>query len=179
MSSTRTAVLAVVVGAAATFAFPTASMAQMSLKGPESGWYVGGNLGLADFDEAGDDDMSFKILGGYQLNRNWAVELGYSDFGKVGFGGVDVKGNALELVGVGMLPINDKFSVLGKLGFARGELKAGGTSADSTEITYGFGAQYNLSPTLGIRGEYQMYPDVGDGGTDINVLSVGVVFRFR
>lgn len=174
MNKIKAAALAAVVGAAV--AFPTVSLAQM--KG-DSGWYVGGNVGMADFDEFGDDDMSFKILGGYQINKHFAAELAYTDFGKVSIAGFDVKGNAIELVGVGSLPINDKFSVFGKLGFAKGELKAAGDSEDSVEVTYGIGVQYNFTPALGIRGEYQMYTDVGDGITDVSVLSVGVVYRFK
>jgi len=179
----RTAIFAVVVGAAATVAFPTASLAQMTLKGPDSGWYIGGNLGMADFDEFGDDDTSFKILGGYQINRNFGVEVGYIDFGKVDITGGSVKASAFELVGVGTLPINDKFSVIGKLGFARGEGEAntvvGTFSDDSVEVTYGVGVKYNFTPVLGVTAEYQAYPDVGNGGSDINVFSVGVVYRFR
>ena len=117
MNKIKAAALAAVVGAAV--AFPTVSLAQMSMKGPDSGRYVGGNVGLAEVDELGEDDMSFKILGGYQINRNFGVELGYTDFGKVSVApGIDVKGNAIELVGVGTLPLNDKFSLIGKLGFA-------------------------------------------------------------
>ena len=176
MNKIKAAALAAVVGAAV--AFPTVSLAQM--KGPDSGWYVGGNIGLAEVDELGEDDMSFKILGGYQINRNFGVELGYTDFGKVSAApGIDVKGNAIELVGVGTLPLNDKFSLLGKLGFAMGEFKGGGASADSTELTYGIGAQYNLSPVLGLRAEYQIYTDVGDGASDVNVMSIGIVYRFK
>jgi OOP family OmpA-OmpF porin len=159
-------------------AVPSVGMAQ-GMTGPDSGWYVGGNLGQSDFKEAGEKDTAFKVLGGYQINRNWGAEVGYTDFGKVTASGVDLKGNALELVGVGTLPINDKFSVYGKAGFARGEIKATGSSDDSVELTYGIGVQYNFSPVFGIRGEWQKYPDVGNGATDVDVMSVGVVYRFR
>jgi OmpA-OmpF porin, OOP family len=181
MNKIKAAALAAVVGAAV--AFPTVSLAQMSMKGPDSGWYVGGNIGLADVDEAGDDDMSFKILGGYQINRNWGVELGYSDFGKVSTLGQTFTGTAWELVGVGTLPINDKFSVFGKLGFAMGEGEESGPlgsgSEDSTELTYGIGVKYNLTPAFGITAEYQMYPDFANGATDISVMSIGVIYRFK
>jgi len=181
MNKIKAAALAAVVGAAV--AFPTVSLAQMSMKGPDSGWYIGGNLGQADVDDLGDKDTSFKILGGYQINKHFGAELGYTDFGKASSGGVTFKGTAWELVGVGTLPINDKFSVFGKLGFAMGDGEASApgitVSDDSTEVTYGIGVKYNFTPVFGVTAEYQAYPDFANGATDINVFSVGVVYRFR
>jgi OOP family OmpA-OmpF porin len=179
MNKIKTAALAAVVGAAV--AFPTVSMAQM--KGSDSGWYIGGNIGQADVDELNEKDTSFKILGGYQINRNFAAELGYTDFGKVETGGVTFKGTAWELVGVGSLPLSDKFSVFGKLGFAMTDGKAtgvfGSVSDDSTDLTYGIGVKYNFTPTLGVTAEYQMYPEFANDASDVSVMSIGVVFRFR
>jgi OOP family OmpA-OmpF porin len=180
MNKIKTAALAAVVGAAV--AFPTVSMAQMSMKGPDSGWYIGGNLGQADADNF-DSDTSFKILGGYQINKNFGAELGYTDFGKSDSGGVTFKGTAWELVGVGTLPLSDKFGVFGKLGFAMGDGEAtsplGTFSDDSVELTYGFGVKYNFTPVLGVTAEYQAYPDFANGATDVTVMSIGVLFRFK
>jgi len=165
-------VVAGVLGAIALAVAPAVAMAQ-------SPWYAGVHIGQADVDEADDEDTAFRILGGYQINQNFAAELAYTDFGKVddGFGG-KVKGNAIELVGVGSWPVADRFSVYGKLGLSRGEFKAGGLSDDSIEVTYGVGVRYDVTPQIGVRGEWQNYPDVGDGASDVSVLSVGVVFKF-
>ncbi len=182
MNKIKAAALAAAVGAA--MAFPTVSMAQMNLKGPDSGWYVGGHIGQSDIDEIGEKDTAFRILGGYQINKNFGAELGYTDFGKSESGGITFKGNAIELTAVGTLPINNQFSVYGKLGFAmtEGEASALGVSRseDSVTPTYGVGVQYNFSPTLGLRGEWQRY-DVGDDPiqSDVDVLSIGVIFRFK
>lgn len=181
MNKIKAAALAAVVGAAV--AFPTVSMAQMSMKGPDSGWYIGGNLGQSDIDELGEGDTSFKILGGYQINKHFGAELGYTDFGKAESGGTTVKGTAWELVGVGTLPINDKFSVFGKLGFAMGDGEAssalGTASDDSVELTYGIGVKYNFTPVFGVTAEYQAYPDFANGFSDVSVMSIGVVYRFK
>lgn len=181
MNKIKAAALAAVVGAAV--AFPTVSMAQMSMKGPDSGWYIGGNLGQSDIDRLGEGDTSFKILGGYQINRNFAAELGYTDFGSASSGGTTVEGTAIELVGVGSLPLSDKFAVFGKLGFAMtdGEASALGVTAsdDSVELTYGIGVKYNFTPALAVTAEYQMYPDFANGFSDVSVMSVGVLFRFK
>ena len=175
MGNIRNAALAAV--CAVVMGVPSLAMAQM--KSADSGWYVGGHIGMADVDRTGDDDMSAKVIGGYQINRNFAAEVGYIDFGKTSSGGVDLKANAWEAVAVGILPVGDRFGVYGKAGFFWGETKAAGTSSDSVELTYGVGVQYTFTPNLGMRGEWQKYTDVGDGTTDIDVLSVGVVFRFK
>jgi OmpA-OmpF porin, OOP family len=178
MTKLKTAALALI--SAAALSVPSISTAQT---GPDSGWYVGGHLGQSDVDELNETDTSFKVLGGYQINRNFAVEAGYIDFGKATSGGTTFKGNALELVGVGLLPLSNQFSLYGKLGFARtegeGSNALGSEKENSTEITYGFGVQYDLNRNIGIRGEWQNYLDVGDGRSDVTVLSIGVIYRFR
>jgi OmpA-OmpF porin, OOP family len=162
---------------AAAFSLPSLAMAQM--KG-DSHWYIGGGIGQADVKEISDEDTSMKIFGGYQINRTWAVELGYTDFGKVSAGGAEFSSNAWELVGVGTLPLGDgKFGLFGKAGFFWGEAKGGGVKDDSVELTYGVGAAWNFTPNLALRGEYQRYTDVGNGASDVDVLGINVVYRFK
>ena len=169
------------------------SSASMAQGKPDTGFYVGATLGQSDFDvdcgglgvSCDTKDTAFRVLGGYQINRNFAAEVGYHDFGKVtvsGPGGsADIKANAFELVGLGMFPINPQFSVYGKLGFYRGEAKALGEKDTNTDLTYGVGVQYNFNRQLGVRGEWQQYKGLGsdDSDVDVSVLSVGVVFKFQ
>ncbi|HEY9530650.1 MAG TPA: outer membrane beta-barrel protein, partial [Burkholderiales bacterium] len=56
------------------------------------------------------------------------------------------------------------------------EVSVGGVSADddSTELTFGVGAQYDVSRNLGIRAQWQRY----GADEDIDVISLGVVFKF-
>jgi hypothetical protein len=152
--------LAGLLGALAMIVVPATSMAQS--RGASSPWYAGFHFGQADIDEADEFDKMF------------AAELAYTSFGEV----QGVKGNAIELVGVAGWPVADRFSVYGKLGFARGEFKAGGLSDDSIELTYGIGVRYDFAPNMGARLEWQSYPDVGDGASDVSVMSIGLVFKF-
>ena len=175
MTRIRTAVFAVVTGVGASLAFPTAGIAQMSTA--DRHWYIGGHVGRADWDRANDEDTSIRMLGGYQFNKNIAIEFGYIDLGKVAGG--SATGKASDVVGVGSIPLADKFSVYGKLGFAWSEVKGFGQNESGLELTYGLGASYDFSPTVAFRGEWQKYPDAGDGATDIDVLSIGVIFRFK
>lgn len=138
--------------------------------------------------------MAFKILGGYQVNPNFAVEFGYADLGKTeasfaGFGSDAIAGSGFEVLAVGIAPINQQWSMYGKLGFFRWDVDykdgtglIGSASASGTDLTYGFGAQYSLTKTAALRVEYQQYNDAGDPNTtgegDVSVMSVGVIFRF-
>jgi len=131
-------------------------------------FYLGAEVGQADF--GSEDDTSFKIIGGYQFHRNIAAEAGYGMlFDK---GGNEV--TALEVVAVGMFPVMDKLSVIGKLGFANVEVDTSAGSDDKTELTYGLGVQYDFTRNLGARAQWQRY----DTDNEVDVLSVGIVYRF-
>lgn len=172
------------------------------------GFYVGAALGQAEHKDAcagattcDDKDTAWKIIAGYQFNRNLAVELGYADLGESTASGV-VSGvnvsvraelTAWEVVAVGSLPLMDRLAIYGKLGLFRGEVDlsatgtlggftASGSGSDSnTDLTFGFGVRYDFTRNLAVRAEWQRYPDVGGdntGESDVDLLSVGVLFRF-
>lgn len=183
-----------VLGIAGAIAFSGAAVAQ------DTGFYAGLSLGQSTADDActgvsgpgiscDDKDTAWKILGGYQFNRHFAVELGYTDLGEVSASGpggsVSVESSAFEVVAVGMMPIADKFSIYGKLGVYRGETDASAPgvsiSESTTDLTFGIGARYDFTRNLGVRAEWQKYSDVGGGEigeADVDVISVGVIFRF-
>jgi OmpA-OmpF porin, OOP family len=147
--------------------------------------YIGGTIGQAEYKDGGggdDKDTAWRILGGYQFNRHFAAELGYHNLGEASAAGGALEGTAWELVGVGAYPIVDKLSVYGKLGVYRGELEAPGAEETNTDLTFGVGLQYDLLKNVGVRGEWQRYSKMGGGNlveTDVDVLSVGVVYRFQ
>ena len=131
-----------------------------------TGFYIGAEVGNTDVGGA-DDDIGFKILGGYQFHRNIAAELGYGlMYDK---SGVEVK--ALEAVAVGMFPIANQFSIIGKLGLANIDVNPGD---DKTELTWGVGVQYDFSRNLGVRALWQRY----ETDEAIDFLAVGVTWKF-
>jgi len=169
--------------------------------GQDRGWYLGGSIGQSsvDIEDCGgvvscdDKDTAWRILGGYQINRNFAVELGYHQLGEASAsfpgGQVNFESTAIELVGIGALPLANNFALYAKAGFYRGESEATGSNVggpinvkeSNTDLTYGVGAQYNFNPRFGIRAEWQRYANMGGeeiGESDIDVLSIGVVVRF-
>lgn len=169
--------------------------------GQDRGWYLGASLGQSSMDIEGcggviscdDKDTAWRILGGYQINRNFAVELGYHQLGDASAsfpgGQVDFEATAIELVGLGILPLANNFALYAKAGFYRGETEASGSNAlgpvdvseTNTDLTFGLGAQYNFNPRFGVRAEWQRYTNMGGeatGESDVDVLSIGVLVRF-
>ena len=169
--------LAAMLGAAS-MAVSAGAMAQQT----DTGWYVGASIGQADLGP--DDSTAWKITGGYQLNRNLSVELSYTDLGDAdvdtGIPGLsaNVEATAFELVGVYKFPVGNQFSIYGLAGLAMTEVEAsiGGVSAsdDSTDLTFGFGAQYDFSRNMGVRAQWQRY----DADDEADVISIGVVVKF-
>ena len=167
--------LAAMLGAAA-MAVSAGAVAQQA----DTGLYVGGMIGQSDLDI--DEDTAWKASIGYQVNRTISVELGYTHLGEVSGSELGIpfeaEATAWEVIGIGKLPLGNNFSVYGLLGIAmvEAEVSVGGVSADddSTELTFGVGAQYDVSRNLGIRAQWQRY----GADEDIDVISLGVVFKF-
>jgi OOP family OmpA-OmpF porin len=174
-----------------------------SMTGPDSGWSVGASFGQSKIDcstggvagvSCDDTDTAFRIFGGYQFNKHFGVELGYADLGSATISGAgitaSVEAKAWDLVAVGRLPISEQFSVFGKLGMYRADSDLssntpliGSASDTNTDITYGIGLQYDFNKNFGLRAEWQQYKKVGSDSTggdgDVDVMSIGVVYRFR
>lgn len=151
---------------AATMAVSAGALAQQKAAG--TGFYAGADVGNADF--GSDDDTAFKIFGGFQFHPNVAVEAGWSQL----FDKNSAEVTALELVAVGIFPVANQLSIIGKLGFANVEVETPSGSSDKTELTFGIGVQYDVTPKIGVRGQWQRY----DTDQEIDLLSIGVLVRF-
>jgi OmpA-OmpF porin, OOP family len=182
-----------ILGVASAMAFAGPALAQ------DAGWYVGATLGQSkskdaceDVPDCDDKDTAWRILGGYQFNKNLAVELGYTDVGEASASAgpftASIEVAIWELVAVGSWPFTPNFSAYGKLGMYRGDTElttnAPGISNESesnTDLTYGIGVRWDFTKNLGLRAEYQVYSDVGGGNIgegDVDVISIGVIWKF-
>lgn len=159
-----------------------------------------GATGLSSSTDSGD--FAYKLQFGYQFNDNFAIEGGYIDLGKASYSATFTGGNAnaevkvrgINLSALGIYPINDTFSIFGKVGFIDAHVKEtasasgpGGSataSASSTDIkpTVGFGGTYKVNEKVGIRAEYEFFNKLGNhrttGEANVNLLSAGLVYKF-
>jgi OOP family OmpA-OmpF porin len=167
------------------------------------GWYVGGSLGQADISDINcpsgfscdDKDTAWRIFGGYDMNRNFAVELGYADLGEFnrssGATNLSIDGAAWDISAIGSFPVADRFSVYGRLGLYYSDVDTASVGNETnTDLLFGVGARYDFSPNVGLLADWTRYSDVsavdrsGPGGTvrsvgsDIDVLTLGVRVKF-
>lgn len=151
----------------------------------DTGFYAGAGAGQALVDERAydDEDTAFSVFGGYQFHRNFALEAGYTDFGKLEPRG---EGSNLELASasltaVGILPFTEKFSGYAKAGFQRWDLDraipglTGTAKDDGTDPVYGLGLQYRFNDLVALRGEYTR-SEVEE--LDVDAAQVQVRFDF-
>lgn len=159
-----------------------------------------GGYGTTAFSES-ERSTGFKLYGGYQFNRNFALEGGYFDLGRFNYhantipaGTLDgrIRLRGLNLDAVGILPLGDRFTVFGRVGaaYAQARDNFSGTGAVSvvnpnprkndTNLKVGLGMGYMLSDALQLRLEaerYRINDAVGNRG-DVDMVSVGLVYRF-
>lgn len=164
---------------------------------------AGGVTGLSS--SIDDTDTGYKFQLGYSFNPNLAIEGGYVDLGEMtykasgtllgipGNAKGTVEANGWNIAVVGTLPLNQQFSLFGKFGSiytdvdAKVTLSGGGGSisakanASDWETSFGFGATYQINKQWGVRAEWERFNNLGDsdtGESDVDLLSVGAVFRF-
>ncbi len=187
----------------------------------DTGWYAGINGGMTettideerirsslltsgftvtDFSDD-DSDSGYKLFGGYQFNQYFAVEAGYFDLGSYGFtaealppgtltGNIEVSGFNVDLVG--LLPLTERFSLIGRVGANYAEASDNFSStglitvpdpnptARDTNLKYGVGAQWDFSDRIAARVEaerYRLDDAVGNKG-DIDLYSLNLLLRF-
>jgi OmpA-OmpF porin, OOP family len=147
--------------------------------------------GVAGISESKDDsDKGYKVTFGFKVDRNWALEVARTNFGKFSHSYDDGAGGTVDqvyrVVGwsasvLGMLPIGDRFAFFGRLGQMKSHTTTdaeNATGAIATALTtsgvptsgekakwstvLGVGAQINFPGHLGLRVEYEDYGSVGD-----------------
>ncbi len=186
----------------------------------EGGYYYGGlgagtaraklNAGAITREQTGttattverdDRDTTYKLFGGYQMNRNIGLELGYFRLGSFGFdatttpagtlgGRASVQGMNLDLVGTA--PLSESWSAIGRIGatYARTRTTLNGTGAAlvsesnpstrKTDYKFGGGLQYAFNKSFLVRGEAERYRvnDAVNHKLNVNVLTLSLVFPF-
>jgi OOP family OmpA-OmpF porin len=167
-----------------------------------TGPYVGGTLGYSQAKKGclgilgggrscDENDPSFGVFGGYQVNRYLSAEIALRDLGKVRASGATssdhIHAAVWDFTALGLWPIEARFSAYGRLGAYRATLDTsvrGVADQTSTGLTYGGGLQWDFIGGYGLRADWQRYRKVGKDDTlyGVNyydVLAVAAVWRFR
>jgi OOP family OmpA-OmpF porin len=174
---------------------------------------VFGSVGLSIVDATStldDSDTGFGLAGGYQVNQNFAAELAWVDLGDISYAangtvtdgvdtfdaglGIDQSASGPVFSLLGIVPIGERFSVFGRVGFALmsvdadatvsidGESTADSVSTDRSNLMYGIGGEFSFNRRFGVRLGWDRYAEVGSedqaGEVDIDLISLGLRFNF-
>lgn len=153
---------------------------------PSQPLYGGINLGSpqwrADVNGVANDDhgTSGKLYLGYQLGPVLSVEGGYLDLGKISDPLGQARARGLFVDAVGTWPIAPQWSVVGRAGLAHGDIKTSTGDDTSLGLRAGLGLQYDLNPSVALRGELERnrFTDVFGQGLSADQVTLGVKMKF-
>jgi OOP family OmpA-OmpF porin len=146
-------------------------------------------LGVRNLSSSMSNGTSMAGALGYAINENFAVEGGYLNSGKMTYSAtatgatinVDVTVTAMQVAFLGVAPMNDKFSLFGKIGYSWTTATTSGTvnsvaiastSTNKTSTGYGAGAMYKFTDQLSLRASYEVY------ASDATGFLFGLQFKF-
>lgn len=164
--------------------------------------YLGGSIGQSDTSNycnystsCDSKTTSYKVFGGYNIDKNFAVESSYFSSGKasmnsgLALGHSEQKKTGFSLAGVYNYEFNEAFGGFAKLGIARVKtetsfdtsgLPAYTASYTGNQALYGLGVIYKINPNLAVRAEFEMYnpKTFSNNGTSASNLSAGLQYNF-
>jgi OOP family OmpA-OmpF porin len=175
---------AVLAGSGALAAVP--AFAQVGAGGTGSPAYGGLSLSASKWRDSvggvseGSAGTGFKVYGGWQFTPNFALEGGAVGLGRVSNASGEAKARGYFLDAVGVLPLDNNWSLLGRAGVVN--VKTITSTADSDRgwgTKIGLGAQYQLTKSLALRGEWERYRlNAFDTHPNVDQLSVGLKLGF-
>ncbi len=143
--------------------------------------YLGVNAGQNKIDVATvKASTAYGVLGGYAFNENIAAEVSYTNIGSAERNlSVDkLTGNVMSIAAVGSLPLSQAFTLFAKLGYAQSKIDVAGFSSQTkSDLTYGVGAQFNASKTVGIRLGYDSFKVAKNPTANSALITIGAVFK--
>lgn len=159
--------------------------------------YLGAEVGKGSWNDNCNASMpcstnsnTYKIFGGYQFDKNFALEGSYFSLGSIkgsanyngGLNPLRLKGTGFELDAVYQHELANQLSGFAKLGVASIKTEGSGAISDSTTSTQpviGVGLNYQLTKELSLRTELESRRVKFEGNKEtINNLSVGLQYHF-
>ena len=186
------------------------ALASVAQAAPQANtFYAGGKAGWASFHDGLEqfenqqlskgtlrNSVTYGIFGGYQITDNFAVELGYDDFGRAKLrtdGKTTAKhtNHGAHLSLKASYPIITDLDAYARVGAAlvRSDYKGEAVERDhklQTSAVFAGGLEYAILPELALRVEYQWLNNVGkkdnsfstDYRPDIGSVTAGLSYRF-
>jgi OOP family OmpA-OmpF porin len=158
------------------------------------GFYAGASIGSAnlddDFDgfEVDDDTTAYRLIGGWWVNRYFALEAGYQNFGDFeqdfSINGelqqAKLSADGYTLGVQGSYPLANRISVYGRAGwfFWDGEAEVNNVTQASPEDSnpyLGLGLSYDITDSFSVNSDWSRY-ELESANSD--VFSIGFQFRF-
>jgi OmpA-OmpF porin, OOP family len=173
-----------------------------------AGWLAGGGVGTSenkDYDcidcgpigTVDDNGAGYKLFGGFQFHRNFAVVGGFAQLADTEATGPAPFTDLLEVNGpyvsaVGILPLGANFELFAAAGVFHWnqDVRFNGTSGSfsGTDLTFSAGAGWNFSafgtPGFSVQLEWQQFNDVGTNDPffghldDYSLTTLNALYRF-
>jgi hypothetical protein len=172
-----------------------ASAPALAAEPPSRGFYVGGGVGSATFDDDGlfaglrfdDTDTTYGVFAGYKFMKYLAVEARYSDLGgySVSDGviqeSLDATGYSAHVVGIVPLGTGG-WELFGQLGIGNVKLDSNCCGSDSTSTgSAGIGVRYYPTPHLGLSFAIDAYAweENVNGNRDVGISTTQLLVQYQ
>lgn len=149
--------------------------------------FFGGSFGQAEAESfctgssnCNGEDTSWKVYGGYTLNKLMDLEVAYNSVGDLNRttedGTETSEISALSISAVGKYEVSETIEAFGKLGATSWSSSNNFGDDDGIGLSYGIGAKVNMNENMKIRAEWENISDVKTGRvkSDISTLSLGI-----
>lgn len=140
--------------------------------------YVGAGVGTSKdeiLDKFYNETVaSGKLFAGLSYNTYSGIEASYAYLGSFANNQITEEAVALNLVA--FAPVSESISIVAKAGMYYYRLNASSATSYDSEVTYGLGLKYNLDYRNAIRGEWELYKNLG--GSDVDMYSISYSYRF-
>lgn len=169
----------------------------------DSGWFVSGGVGYSQgglkssqvqgTDVKTDfDSTMLSVQGGYQVNRNVAVDFGYRDMGAMRIWrdkganqfSASIKGSAVTLGGTYSHPLSEQVDISAHAGVYWWTFKidapqgAGQVTESGSKGYFGSGVSYSLTPHTSVGANWTRFKSPEMNIDDQDIFEVVVKYRF-
>jgi len=160
--------------ASAAFAAGQSTIAYQPTEG-KTGFYAGVDIGGTQPEYDNDFELSYGLLAGYKFNKNFAVEAGVRKLIDDPKNHYNPDFKQYSVSALGILPLQNGFSVYGRLGMNRLSQDTGWDHEyrwRDDKLLYGIGVSYDLGKNFTGRVEVQK------PSSKLTNVSAGLVYAF-